>query len=75
VDVGLQEIIDGGIHQAVTCQGGYASERLGHDHHSEMTVARRRSRVTCMQMALILDGQELRREAAFQAPSQPTFAA
>src|SRR6202021_3580097 len=39
VNVGFQQVVDGGVHQAVTRQRGYSAERLGHDGYAEMTLA------------------------------------
>lgn len=53
----------------------YAAERLGHDAYAEMAVARRRPRMAGMQVTLVLDGQECRRETALQALAQALFTA
>src|SRR5260370_17727593 len=73
VNVGFQQVADGSVHQTVTRHRGYAAERLGHDSYSEMTVASRRPRMPGVQVTLVLDDQELRRNPLLQPPSQATF--
>jgi hypothetical protein len=43
VNIGLQKVIDGGVHQSMAGYGRYASERFGHDGHAEMPVTLRGS--------------------------------
>ena len=58
MDIGLHEVADRRVHQAVAGNGGNAAERLGHDGDAEMAVTLRRSGMPGVQMALILDDQE-----------------
>ena len=67
----LQHIVDGGVHQAMARDRGDAAERLGHDGDAEMAVAAGRPGMAGVQVALVLDGQQRRREAAFQPLAQP----
>src|SRR3981081_1320478 len=75
VDVGFQQIADGGVHQTVTPERGYAAKLLGDNGDAEMTVATGCPRVACVQMALVLDHQERRGKMRLQAPAQALFAA
>jgi len=66
MNVGLQKVIDGCVHQPVARDRREAAERLGHDSDAEMAVAAGRSGVAGVQVTLIFDGEERRRKTALQ---------
>src|ERR1700733_13504154 len=73
VNVGFQQVVDGGVHQAVTRQRGYPAERLGHDGYAEMTLASGRPGMAGVHVALILDDQEGWGETRLQTAAQSLF--
>src|SRR6202011_5247812 len=75
VDVGFQQIADGGVHQTVAPERGYAAERLGDNGDAEMAVATGCPRMARVQVALVLYHQERRGKMRLQAPAQALFAA
>ena len=75
VDVGFQQVVDGGVHQPVARHRGYAAERLGHYGYAEMTVASRRPGMAGVPVALVLDDEQQRGKTRLQALAQSLFAA
>src|ERR1700681_4602416 len=67
MDVRFQEVVDSGVHQAVTCDWGYTAERLGNDAYSEMAVAFGCARMAGVQMTLVLDDENRGRKTALEA--------
>ena len=70
MDLVRYEIGDGGIHQAMPGNRGESTERVGDDAHAKMTCAARGTRVSRMQVALVLDDELERRELAHQPIAQ-----
>jgi len=73
MDVGFQEVIDGGVHEAVARERGHAAERLGHDGYAEMTLASGRPGMAGVHVALILDDQEGWGKTRLQTAAQSLF--
>src|ERR1700679_2624394 len=75
VDVGLQQVADGGIDQPMPRHRSQAAEGFGHDGDAEMAVAARCSRMAGVQVTLVLDDQQGGRKTSLQAPAQALFTA
>src|ERR1700722_9213842 len=75
VDVGLQQVADGGIDQPMPRHRSQAAEGFGHDVDAKMALAARRSRMAGVQVTLVLDDQQSGRKTSLQAPAQALFAA
>src|ERR1700733_10526594 len=73
VDVGLQQVADGGIDQPMPRHRSQVAEGFGHDGDAEMAVAARRSRMAGVQVTLVLDEQQGGRKTNLQAPAQALF--
>lgn len=67
VDVGLEQIIDGGVDQPVARHQGNAPEGFGYDRYPEMTMSVRGSGVAGMQVTLVHDEEAGRRKTGFEA--------
>jgi hypothetical protein len=70
MNVGLEQVVDGGIDQAVASHGGYASEGLRNYPYAEMALASFRPGMAGVQVALILDDQDFGRKAALEQLAQ-----
>jgi len=73
MNVARQEVIDGGVDQAVARHAAQAAKRLGHDSDAKMAVALRSSRMAGMPVTLVLDDEERRRKTALQTLPQTLF--
>lgn len=73
MNVGLHQITDRRVHQAVSRDRRYAAESLGDDANSKMAVSLLGAGVSGMQVAFILYDQLRGREVAFQALAQALF--
>jgi hypothetical protein len=71
VNIRLQEVVDGRVHQTMAGDGGHAAEGLGHDGHAKVPVTLRGSGMTGMQVTFVLDDQRQGRETALKTPAKP----
>lgn len=73
MDVVLHQLVDRGIYHPVSRYRRNPAEGVGHDPYAEMAVASRRSRMTGVQAAFILDDQDRGRKTRLQAVPQAPF--
>jgi hypothetical protein len=62
VDVGFEQVVEGGVHHAVARHRGQAAKRFRYDSDPKMTVALRGAGVTFVQVTFILNDQHAGRK-------------
>lgn len=74
VNIGLHQIVERGIYEAVACKKAFACES-GADHlHSVVSLTARGTRVTAMQVALVFYVQARRLEFCQESLADPVYA-
>ncbi len=66
----LQHVIDSGVDQAMTREGGHRAKRLGDDAHPEMALAAGRAGVAGMVVGVVVDLEQQGGESLLQPLTQ-----